>query len=178
MKISKYILIIAMVIMSSCNKDDDPIAQIDQLPPATQTGAGSFGCLVNGEAFIDTSGSFNCFYQLVDGGYYFGIEGTDEKYDIVDIGLFTNDKSIEHGQTYMLFGNTPGNAFGSGYFLSTNSSGEGTTTNESQNGQLKITKLDFENFIVSGTFSFDLLNPINREIVKIREGRFDSHFTQ
>lgn len=157
--------------MSSCNKDDDPITPIDQLPPATQTGAGTFGCLVNGQPFIDNSGSFNCFYQLVNGGYYFGIEGTDEKYDIVDIGLFTNEKLIEDGQTYVLLENIPGNAFGSGYFLSTNNSGEGATTNESENGQLKITKLDFENFIVSGTFSFDLLNPTTGETVKIRNGR-------
>jgi len=44
----------------SCNKDDD---SSHTLPPATQTGAGTFACYVNGKPFIDTSGGyFNCFY--------------------------------------------------------------------------------------------------------------------
>lgn len=178
MKNISFLLLATLLFLSACHKDDNPIAPIDQLPPATQTGAGTFGCLVNGEPFIDNSGTFNCFYQLVNGGYYFGIEGTDENFELIDIGLFTNDKSLEQGQTYMLYDNSPGNVFGSGYLLIANSSGEGITTNENQNGQLKITKFDFVSHTVSGIFSFDLLNPINGEIIEIREGRFDSHFTQ
>lgn len=38
--------------------------------------------------------------------------------------------------------------------------------------------MDVENYIVSGTFSFDLIDPYTGETVEIREGRFDSHFTQ
>ncbi len=171
-------MIAAMAIVTSCNKDDDPIAPIDQLPAATQTGAGTFGCLVNGEPFIDNSGSFNCFYQFVDGGYYFGIEGTDEDYDLVDIGLFSNNQTIMEGETFQLQENISGNIFGSGFFLSSNSNGMGVTTNQIQSGTLKITKFDFENFTVSGLFSFNLLNPFNGNIIEIREGRFDSRFTQ
>ena len=45
-------------------------------------------------------------------------------------------------------------------------------------GKLIITKLDFENQIVSGIFWFDLENPFTGERVEIREGRFDTLFTQ
>ena len=42
-----------------CNKDPEPpIEPIDQLPPATQTGENTFGCLVDGEVWLPR-GSFN-----------------------------------------------------------------------------------------------------------------------
>lgn len=70
----KLTLLIFSILLLACDKDDKPANPIDQLPPATQTGAGTFGCLVNGVPYVDNSGFFNCFYQLVDGEYYFGIQ--------------------------------------------------------------------------------------------------------
>lgn len=52
------------------------------------------------------------------------------------------------------------------------------TTDGTYTGELTITKLDYTNNIVSGTFWFDLKHPATGETVKIREGRFDTHFTQ
>ncbi len=178
MKKLPIIISIFLFVFTSCNKDDDPIAPIDQLPAATQTGAGTFGCLVNGEPFVDNSDSFNCFYQFIDGGYYFGITGTDEDYDLVDIGIFTNNQQLIEGQTYELLDTTSGNIYGSGYFLNSTSIGMAATTNENNGGTLTITKVDFENFIVAGVFSFNLINPFTGNIMEIREGRFDSQFTQ
>jgi hypothetical protein len=51
-------------------------------------------------------------------------------------------------------------------------------TDKEYTGELIITKLDFINNIVSGTFWFDLENPFTGERVEIREGRFDTLFTQ
>ncbi len=42
---------------------------------------------------------------------------------------------------------------------------------------MSITKLDFENHIVSGTFWFDAINE-DGKLVEIREGRFDMNFTE
>lgn len=114
MKKLHFLLITALILLSSCHKDDDPIAPIDQLPPATQTGAGTFGCLVNGEPFIDNSGSFNCFYQFVDGGYYFGIGGDAKVNSLVTIGIGTYDKALVEGQAYLLIEQYLGKAWGGG----------------------------------------------------------------
>lgn len=114
MKKLHFLLITALILLSSCHKDDDPIAPIDQLPPATQTGAGTFGCLVNGEPFIDNSGSFNCFYQFVDVGYYFGIRGKNDSFDLFSIHLGTYNKEILEGETYILIESVEGNAWGGG----------------------------------------------------------------
>jgi hypothetical protein len=51
-----------------CEKDQN-IPEIDKLPPATQTGANTFGCMVDGKAFMPRkSGWFGgpvlqCSYQ-------------------------------------------------------------------------------------------------------------------
>ena len=71
MKTKLFIFLAIALTLSCCNKDDD---NTESLPPATQTGAGTFACKVNGTSYIDTSGGyFNCYYQLVGGDYYFGI---------------------------------------------------------------------------------------------------------
>ena len=50
-------------------------------------------------------------------------------------------------------------------------------TNNLNTGELKITKLDFTNNIVSGTFWFDVKD--NQNVIhQIRDGRFDMKFTQ
>ncbi|MBA5791578.1 hypothetical protein H1R17_10165 [Flavobacterium sp. xlx-214] len=45
-------------------------------------------------------------------------------------------------------------------------------TNEQQTGEVKITKFDEVNGILSGTFWFNVKRP-DGTIVEIREGRFD-----
>lgn len=49
-------------------------------------------------------------------------------------------------------------------------------TSSSVTGELKITKLDEINRIVSGAFRFDAVNK-NGEKVQVREGRFDMNYT-
>jgi hypothetical protein len=50
---SLSIIFIAFVLMASgCKKNSNSNnSPVDQLPPATQTGANTFGCLINGQAF-------------------------------------------------------------------------------------------------------------------------------
>ncbi|CAM1334565.1 hypothetical protein [Tenacibaculum aestuariivivum] len=72
-----FYIIILIATLSCCKNDDDN--NTEALPPATQTGAGTFACKVNGQSFIDTSGGyFNCFYQFIDGKYFFSVSGNDD----------------------------------------------------------------------------------------------------
>ena len=54
-RLSCYILLLAFTSCSSCKKNEPPKPE-DTLPPATQTGAGIFGCLIDGVAWIPTGG--------------------------------------------------------------------------------------------------------------------------
>ena len=67
-------LLFISTILSCCNNDDDNSkTELEKLPPATQTGANTFGCLLNGSAFLPGNGqnTLDCVYQFVDGEYYF-----------------------------------------------------------------------------------------------------------
>jgi hypothetical protein len=165
------------LILSCCSNDDDN--NTETLPPATQTGAGTFACKVNGQSFIDTSGGyFNCFYQFNNGEYYFGIQGNDRVGSLISVDIGTYKKEVFENETYQLLDNIDGNAWAGSSFNPNSNSQEFSSTNLQYTGEFKITKLDFTNNIVSGTFWFDVENPYTGEIVEIRDGRFDTLFTQ
>ena len=162
------------LLIISCNKDDDkpPLTELEKLPPATQIGANTFGCLLDGVAFKPgvTNNSYNCFYQLVNGEYFFLVTAKNTRNNIVEsVFVGTEKQTISQGQTLSLIERTDGNAWGT-YFLNT----EPFTTNALKTGELKITKLT--NQIVAGIFWFDVLDT-NGVTHQIREGRFDMQYT-
>ena len=170
------LLLLIITTLSCCNKEDDaPTSPVNQLPPATQIGANKVGCLFDGQVFLPGNQplSTNCFYQLVNGEYYFYL--SFQKYigsDLVSLILKTEKKQIFQNQLNQLNENIDGNASGN-YLFNLNNS----TTNDINTGELVITKLDPINQIVSGTFWFDV-EDTNGIIHQIREGRFDMQYTQ
>ena len=170
------LILLTTFFLSCCNKDDD---NPQTLPPATQTGAGTFACYVNGKPFIDTSGGyFNCYYQFTGGEYYFGIGGDDNDLNPQNVYIQTQKKQIVQGQTYTFSVIQDGNAYaGCGFSFSPTESYQSYTDSQ-YSGELTINKLDFTNHIVSGTFWFDIPHPVTGETVQIREGRFDTLFTE
>ena len=181
MKIKLYTLFIifsAVASLGGCNNDDDNNAQnpIDQLPPATQTGANTFGALLDGEPFIPSGGTnpLDSQYQLINGERYFQLQGNnrDENFNVIAISLSTIAKDIAQGETYNLIEEATGNASGAYSF-----NGDLFFTSEQNSGRLIITYLNLNEQIVSGTFWFDVIDH-NGDIRQIREGRFDMQFTQ
>ncbi len=174
----KTLLVLLISLTTSCQSDDDMGGgdPISQLPEATQTGAGTFGCLVNGEPFVDTSGNFNAFYQQVDGEFFFFVGGDDNVNGVSEIEIYANQIQLIENETYPLVADEAGSA--SGFIFYNNSAGTFATTDSNNNGQLTITRLDLEENIASGTFSFKVLNPDTNEIVSITDGRFDTFITQ
>ncbi|WP_298392844.1 DUF6252 family protein [Flavobacterium sp.] len=171
------LLLLTTFIFSCCNKDDDqPKAEIDKLPPATQVGANTFGCLLDGVAFKPGGGPnpLDCVYQYVNGGYYFALQGNkrDSNNNLLSVSLGTINLQIFENNTYQLKEQQDGNARGR-FYLNTLYN----DTSQIYTGELTITKLDQVNKIVSGTFWFDVLHPLTNEVVKIREGRFDMQYT-
>jgi len=104
MKILNLILILTIALNISCNKNDDqPQNPNDLLPPVSQTGKQTFGCLINGKAFVPDNfgeGRLNAFYQYVDGKYFLGINSHNSQDTLKGISIFAADILLEEGKTY------------------------------------------------------------------------------
>ena len=177
-----FLLLIITIAFSCCNNDDDnnPTNPIDQLPPATQTGAQTIGCLVNGEPFIDNA-SFNNFYQFIDGEYYLVINWDINTSNGFKDGQISLSKiEVQEGQTYILnISDYLEDDYVGGNGTYTTNIGAITQyeTNSNYTGQIHFTRFDTENFIMSGTFEFEAQDIFSEETISITNGRFDLNFT-
>lgn len=167
----KLIFSVFVLLTFLCAKceDDTPKNPIDLLPPATQIGANTFGCLVDGEPFTPDGRplSFTKDYVPIENGYALEIKTT--RYtgsDLVGIGLIVEDIVLNE-QTYILEENLSGNASGLYIALSQNN-----YTSSQNNGEITISKFDYSKKIISGSFWFNVQDHLG-VIHQIREGRFD-----
>jgi len=177
------ITILAVSFLLSCNKDDDkPIAEIDKLPPATQTGANTAGCLVNGEAFLPKGnvqgGNLVLNYFGTDFTFKIAQKRLNEPLKSIGIILEQLEAPLEINQLIILNTEIETLPTRTGIYMF-----DGTPppsplfhqTTPHIKGELLITHHDFDNAILSGTFWFDAINS-EGEIVEIREGRFDVQY--
>ncbi len=172
----KKLLLILLTTFSlnSCDKDNNNCQGIDCLPPATQTGAGTFGCLVNGVPYVDNSGFFNCFYQFVDGEYYFGIQAEDNVSNIAAIAIGSLQKEIVIGETIPLNLRENNDFYA---LIDFNTLQQASSTTELEDGFIIFSQFSTNSNIVSATFEFTVTDPNTGTIYNITEGRFDAHFT-
>jgi hypothetical protein len=174
-----------LLLLTQCKKNSLELAKPeDQLPPATQTGARTFGCLLNGQLWVPSGNSgmpnFRVTYDpAYDGGNldirtYRVINGTQQT-QFLSLGF----NQISQPGTYRFQSvitslTTPHNIDfndGNGDACYEFISHRGTTTR----GELTITRLDKQQGIVSGTFAFTLLQP-GCDTIRVTKGRFDNRF--
>ncbi|XMO88345.1 DUF6252 family protein [Algibacter sp. AS12] len=166
-----------LLVLNSCSNDDDGAS----LPAETQIGANTVGCLVNGEVFLPHAEGINppvnCFYQFVDGEFFFtmnfaDLRGVTNERVVIQTGRI----DLQKGQTYILNKNTidDGDFSGGGGVYSLSLSNR-FNTNTILTGELKMSRIDLQNSIISGTFWFDAIND-SGEVVEIRQGRFDWNY--
>ena len=168
--------LLSIFTFAGCSSDDDGDCQgVDCLPAATQTGAGTFGCLVNGKPFVDNSGNFNCFYQFVGGEYYFAIAAEDEVFNISQIIVASNARSIVTDSQISLNSNISSEFYAEVSYDSFNPS---SVTKPLNDGFVTFTRFSINPNIVSGTFNFTVTDSTTGQVYEITEGRFDSRFTQ
>ncbi|GAA4352517.1 hypothetical protein GCM10023185_12300 [Hymenobacter saemangeumensis] len=175
MKHAYYCLALSVVLLSACGKEDpDPV---DQLPPATQTGANTFGCLVNGQPWTprgnNGTSNYTVSYDIFpDGGLLeivaYRIYGTGPD-DFQSLSLWTKEL---HGIGTRSFQNTQNSIarFNEQRRNCVWRSRDSTTTY--RRGQLTITRLDLQAGVVSGTFAFTMYKP-GCDSIRVTEGRFD-----
>ena len=172
-------LILFVMLGASCKKDKTEPTELSKLPPATQTGAKTFGCLVNGVAFIPQSNcNFLCNpplqfgYDNSNGGQFFVEVNNDNMKQTIVWGIDTCTvakkynyyQSINHPIRLSL---RPNN---NNCVLSTVIDSEVAST---ANGYIDITRFDLSNRIISGTFEFTL-SKNGCETKTITNGRFDA----
>lgn len=182
----KQILLLSLgllLLSAGCkkNRNKNPV---DELPPATQNGANTFGCLIDGKVFKPKGNPFGgpvikAQYQFVNGRQGFGISGSrSDGNESKVIGIIGD--SIRISVDSFEITNLDHGKFRGGYSYMnlTMASPVQYETNEINRGQLKITKFDTINQIVSGTFWFDAIDSATGKIVQIREGRFDLFYVR
>lgn len=173
------VLLVLTLTLGCCHKNDDqPKTELEKLPPATQTGANTAGCLVNGVAFLP-KGNFpggaalTCNYT---NGLNFSLSINQKINDnIKSVSVANLNQQLQEGYIYILKKNLTTTVLPNGYAYFIDFINPDFNTNDNITGELKITYHNFNQAILSGTFWFDAINS-NGEIVKVREGRFDMHY--
>ena len=158
------------IMLFSCKKDDP-------LPAATQVGANTFGCKVNGKSWIPDGGGGFSGIKPVEGGYLY-------KRENIYVNAYRSDKTkvelylpntMATGQ-YQLNSNTgvvdidPSPAR---YGLYKDEQGTYYITDRQNIGTVEINRNDTTRGIISGTFEFTAVNPTTKKTIRITDGRFD-----
>lgn len=160
-------------ITTSCNwKPANPYSD-NGLPPATQVGAETFACRVNGKVWIakpaDLNGIYNHNGLAADGSLrmpytfqYFAIA--------IRNGSIVLNKTYDLSDTTLSYGEM--RTVNDSCFKSSGGYGGGTSNVIASGGQLVITRADSTKRIVSGTFWFNIPSDYC-DTLKITDGRFD-----
>lgn len=173
------IILVSVVLTASNCRKKNPEKPIDKLPPETQTGANTFGCLIDGEAFIPKGNPLSgpilkAQYQFVNGKQSFGISARNSEGEMGRTIAIGGDSIILNLGEYDLNSrNIAGQLHGRYIFSMIGTLGNYYYTNEIQKGLLIIKNFDSINQIVSGSFWFDALDSSTGKIIEVREGRFD-----
>jgi hypothetical protein len=168
MKTMVSVLLLGLLVgFSSCEllSGNEPQTELEKLPPITQEGKNTFGCLVNGKALVaPTTMDITAIYQqgnLQLGG---GVEENDVDKDIT---IFLGDPLVI-GTEYSLVDHS--------MYRDKNS----LTTcryefEDTFSGSIIFSKIDRTNYIISGTFEFSTVT-IGCDTVRITDGRFDIQY--
>ena len=187
-------LLLAIILLTSCSKDDskDPIFQ---LPPETQTGSNTFGCIINGQVFYPRDCSSSVLNPGQKGvifwgdpsnpgglGNYMEVEITNcvtgipasgmiihlQGFDQQQIGDYVWQESNFQSSINGLMQNY---VYARIYDSATNSyKYYGSYQNS---GKVTITRYDYNNRITSGNFSGKLRLYNGTDEIDIKSGRFD-----
>lgn len=186
MKRITIILLIGLFLATSCNKDDG-IDNPHGLPSATETGANTFGCLLNGEPWVAEIGTevlspsahkLLMNYDETNVGLDNGndwilrskqlSDSINESFVVKGDNLIVPiDLDLESNNLAVTFRSNKTNPF-TEYRL-----------NSLEPYSVEITKLDTTENICSGRFSCTLVSTIDSfDIIEITEGRFDKKYDQ
>jgi hypothetical protein len=159
-----FVFFFLILMSSGCKK-----RQENKLPPATQSGANTFGCLIDGKAWVPTGRGVGSGIYPTSGGFFRDVTGMLNVY----VKAYSNHdyfhiylkNGISSG-AYYLNKNTPvrpnsilPESYGA-YFVDGQ---DYYVTNSSNMGTVKITYADTTQGIVSGTFEMKLYSKVQEK---------------
>jgi hypothetical protein len=174
MKLIFVISLSALLLNSSCKKE------INKLPPATQSGANTFGCLVDGKAWIPTGRGGFSGINSTSGGFWGEVDSTVSIYIMAygendEIGVYL--KNTTSVGIYHLNENTAIKPYAvlpeANYGMYSIIYDSEYVTDSLHTGIVNVTYADRNTGIVSGTFEMQLYQKNTGKIVNITNGRFD-----
>lgn len=142
----------------SCKDDDDPA-----LPPITSSGAGTFGCMVDGVLYIP-SGSYHDAY----------VQSTSEMIAITASGADgTFNLSVTDTTTAIVTGKE--------YYFDNKERSIQCSVNGLQcsgfdkpvSGFIRFSKIDYDKRVIAGVFQFTVFSQKCNRIINVTDGRFD-----
>ena len=162
------------ILLFSCKKD------VEELPPATQTGAHTFGTKVNGEMWMPAQfgpfpGNILEGHWAAGNGLYINARNLASSPNETEFEIYLN--GVTGPGVYPL--NTtligPTTAANYAYYVKRNISPQNEWMTSAQySGSVNLTRVDTVAGIVSGTFQFSMINLYNApEPLTVTEGRFD-----
>lgn len=177
LRLTGVLSVVTLLLLSACKKDDG-------LPPATQEGKNTFGCKVNGKAWVPNGGSGFMGAKAIEGGFYdvykrnsfekrLGVYIRAHMKNGEYINLYLQESQVGK---YQLNKNTSilpndfypenyGAFYSNSYFI----------TNSVSTGEITITRADTINLQISGIFQFTGIrgSGSSQQTVSITDGRFD-----
>lgn len=171
------LLLSASLLLTQCRQDDP--TPLEQLPPATQTGANTFGCLLNGQAWTPSGNNGTPNFLVTYDPQYLGgsiqvktYRYTGSKQDILQGIVFGAIQVQQSGKyNFELRGNNGINYIDNSQSSHCSYYGEPPMLTY-RTGTLTITRLDLQQGIIAGTFDFTLAQP-GCDTIRVTDGRFD-----
>lgn len=157
-----HMLLVKILLLQACIFfDKDQPKPADVLPPYTQQGANTIGCLVDGRVLVPGFSMADKYFgwSSVDNDFTFYIDRDGER---VEIGVW--DGTVTDTGYYDL--KYIRNKREVSYYHPVTAGGE------SVEGKLHIKYWDKQKHIMAGTFHFDAMKG-DSSIIKITKGRFD-----
>ncbi|MES2560373.1 MAG: DUF6252 family protein [Bacteroidota bacterium] len=165
---------------SSCKDSDSPIPIHpieEQLPPITTTGAGTFGCRVNGKVWVAKSNKtgWSSTYASIsrNNDLLVHISGNilldNSRDDLINLTFFYD--SSNYYPLYLRKDNVPAGKY------TDILANKFWRTDSLIGGGVTISKLDTLTQIISGIFQFSCIQKETQDTLHITEGRFDMHYT-
>jgi len=170
------LLLCLIFCMASCKKEDSSPFPTP-LPAATQVGANTFGCRINGKTWIPDGGGGFSGIKPIEGGYLYtkkNIYINTYRRDKTKIEIYLPN-TVQTG-TYELNNNTglvDVDLNPKRYAFYKDADDNYYITNSQYTGQITITQNDTVRGIISGTFNFTAYSPNSKQTIRITDGRFD-----